>query len=420
MKKILIFLLVALNVLGVNASASNLSSVTANSYYLAQIDEENVLTQQGSSVSLAPNEFSKLMTALVCMQKFYPGDWLTFKQEPLVFHNSYGNIANQETGVKMKIRHHLANMLLLYSDASATEMAIAYSGSVKAFTDEMNKKAQELGMKDTVFTSPCGYDVNGSSKTTIQDLYILAKAVYADKDIMEILKKDKFEMPVPDGVETFSSRNHLISRYTFAEYTYSAANGMIASRSDGSQSIIATAEKNGSALVVIIANAPDDNSIYKDTINLFEHGFKNFYPREICSEGDIIEQASVPNAKNGFVRLVAEKNVTALLPVGYSKDKITVTVDAKDNLSAPIKKNTKAGTATYYYDDSQIAKVNLVVEKDIEKSVISYIYNKFLSKINVLLVIAILLFIIFVIVQRNKAIKKKKAKRARFEELKRL
>ncbi len=421
MKKALILILTIVMLLPQIASANNLSAVTSNSYFLAELGEDNILTQQGCSASIAPNEFSKLMTALICMEKFYPGDWLTFKQDPLVFHNQYGNIAGYKTGIRVKVRHHLRNMLLLYSDASATELAIAYSGSVKAFTEEMNKKAQKLGMKDTVFASPCGYDQTGISKTTVNDLYILARAVSKDKDIMDVLAMDQFELMFEnESVETYSSRNHLISKYTYSDYTYSAANGMMVSKNGDTESIIATASKNGSTLIAIIVNSPDDFSIYKDAINLFEHGFKNYYPRKICSESDIVEQVNIPNGKNPVLHLVTDRDVMALLPLGYTKEKITTESAVSEKISAPITKGQKLGTVDYLYDGKKVATVNLVAENDVKGSAVAYLYNQFFSKVNVFLLIAIVLIIIFIIYNRNKSIKKKKAKRARFEELKKM
>ncbi|MBO5454219.1 MAG: D-alanyl-D-alanine carboxypeptidase [Clostridia bacterium] len=421
MKKTIILILTIIMMLSTTVSANNLSAVTANSYFLAELSEDNVLTQQGCSVSIAPNEFSKLMTALICMEKFYPGDWLTFKQEPLVFHNEYGNIAGYKTGIKVKVRHHLRNMLLLYSDASATELAIAYSGSVKAFTEEMNKKAKELGMNDTVFASPCGYDQTGISKTTVNDLYILARAVSKDKDIMDVLAMDQFELMFEnEEMEMYSSRNHLISKYTYSDYTYSAANGMMVSKNNGTESIIATATKNGSTLIAIIVNSPDDFSIYKDTINLFEHGFKNYYPRKICTAGDIIEQVNVPNGKTPVLHLVTDRDVMTLIPLGYTKEKITTQSQIPEEISAPVTKGQKIGTVEYLYDGKKVATVSLVAENDVKGSPFAYLYNQFFSKVNTLLIIAILLFIIFVIYYKNKSIKKKKAKRARFEELKKM
>ena len=333
----------------------------------------------------------------------------------------YGNIAGYKTGTRVKVRHHLRNMLLLYSDASATELAIAYSGNIKSFTEEMNKKAKELGMNDTVFASPCGYDQTGISKTTVNDLYILAKAVSQNKDIMDVLAMDQFELMFEnETTKIFSSRNHLVSRYTYSDYTYSSANGMMVSRTGNTESIIATAEKNGTSLIAIVVNSPDDFSIYKDAINLFEHGFSNYYPRKICSEGDIIEQVSVPNGKTSSVHLVTDRDVQALLPLGYTKDKITTKATAPKELTAPLTKGQKIGTVDYLYDGKKVATVFLVAENDVKDSPIAYLYNQILSKVNVLLIIAVILFIIFVIHHRNKAMKKKREKRARFEELKKM
>ena len=110
-------------------------------------------------------------------------------------YNVLGEIASVKNGYRLTVLQHLQNTLLLYSDASANELAIAHSGSVEKFTEEMNKKAKELGMENTVFSSPSGYDPEGVSKTTAGDLFLLARYVYKIPEIIDITSTDIFYLP---------------------------------------------------------------------------------------------------------------------------------------------------------------------------------------------------------------------------------
>lgn len=399
--------------------ARPVKTVVAPTYLLANLDDGAILVQENCTTEVMPGDFSKIMTAVLSLEKFQLTDLLTFKNE-LQFKNNFGNIATVKNGYRLTVLQHLQNMLLLYSDASANELAIAHSGSIEKFTEQMNKKAGEIGMKDTIFASPSGYDPEGVSKTTAKDLFLLAKYVYKISELIDITSTDVFYLPSLSGGNDrmFSSRNHLISRYTYASYTYSAAKGLMSNVGKDSSSFVAVAEKSGRELVAVVLNSPDNKSmtVYKDVINLFEEGFNRFKTVKIASEEEIVTQMKLKGCWNGYAVLCTDRTVKALVPLDYDKSLITSEVVTDEGKWAPVKKGEKLGVIKYFYDGEYVAEANLVAVKNERFNILAILKNTLFTKLNAFLLFILLAIIaVFLYLKYNAILKKEKRKNKRKE-----
>ena len=419
MFKKLILTILLLFMFSNNVCAKPVKTVVAPTYMLANLDDGAILVQENCTTEVMPGDFSKIMTALLSMEKFQLTDSLTFKND-LQFKNNFGNIASVKKGYSLTVLQHLQNMLLLYSDASADELAIAHSGNLEKFTEAMNKKAQEIGMKDTVFASPSGFDPEGISKTTAKDLFLLARYVYKNEKLMEITSTDVFYFPSLSGGDNrmFSSRNHLISRYTYASYTYSAAKGLMSNVGKDASSFIGIAEKNDRNLAAIVLNSPDNKSmtVYKDVINLFEEGFNRFKMVKIASEEEIVTQVKLKGCWNGVAVLCTDRTVKALVPLDYDEALVTNEIVAQEGKWAPVKKGQKLGTIRYFYDGEFLAETDLVAVKNENFNILAIFKNTLFTKLNAFLLLIFLgIVAAFLYLKYNALLKKEKRKNKRNE-----
>lgn len=411
--------LALLLMLGSLVYARPVKTVDAPTYLLANLDDGAILVQENCITEVKPGDFSKIMTAILACEKLKLTDSVTFEQD-LSFNNNFGNIAAVKKGHTLTVLQHLQNMMLLYSDASATELAAKHSGSVEKFTGEMNKRAKELGMNDTVFSSPSGYDPKGISKTTAKDLFLLAQNAFKNKTVMEVSATDVFYLPSFTGGNDrmFSSRNHLISRYTYSNYTYSAAKGLMSNVGKDSSSFVAVAEKNDRRLAAIILNSPDNKgmTVYKDTINLLLEGFNNFQSVKIASEEEIVTEVPVKGCWSGSALLCVDRTVKSLVPNDYDKALITNEITVTENKWAPVKKGEKLGEIKYYYDGEYMASANLVAVKDEGFNLLAILKNTLFTKLNAFLLLIVLVIVLaFLYLRYISIIKKEKRKKKRRE-----
>lgn len=395
--------------------SANIDKVAASTYYLVAPDTGSVLAEKNCSGNLNPGDFSKIMTAILAIEKLEKDNTLPFSSDALVFKNNFGNIMSVKEGYSLTVYQHLQNMLLLFSDASANQLAISVSGSKENFVKEMNKKALELDMKNTQFTSPSGFDAE-SGKTTVYDLVKLAQYAMELPLFAEICATDIFYANLNGKEQKFSSRNHLISKYTYSDYTYKAAMGIMPSYFTDNANFIAYSEKNSSKLIAVIVNSPSDSNltVYRDVINLLNYGYNNFYYSIICREGEIIDQIPVIGGNADAVTLQCDASIRAPLPNDFDSELMEIKVrKAEEKVKAPIKKGSILGYADYKYGEKHIATIPLVADKDIKFSIFSFIGDTLFASVNAtfVFILILLIFCYCILSARSKAQKAKRAKK---------
>ena len=419
MKKLCAFILLIVSILNITVSATkqNLDAITAPTYLLADGNNDSFLIEENCTTNLGVSNFAKIMTAILSIEKFAPSDLLTFTNETHEFFgNGFGNIAITKPNMRFTVSEHLHNMILLYSDASAVALAKAHSGSEEAFVVAMNQKAKELSMNDTVFTSSDGHDANGKSKTSVYDLYKLMRYAMKLPLFREICGTVSFTLPTRSdkGQQTFTSRNHLLSKYTYSNFVYSPAVAGFISFSDEGASFISVCETPGKSIYALVMNTPDNGTeVYRDAINLAEHGFNSYQSVILAKKGAYLHQVPLKFSVAADMALVADKDISALLPYGYSKEDITFKATAPESVKAPVKAGDKIGTITYYHKGSILTTCNLIAEKDAKFFLFSFILRIF-SKFNTWLILAVAITICIMLhfnikrLHRKEELKKRK------------
>jgi D-alanyl-D-alanine carboxypeptidase (penicillin-binding protein 5/6) len=149
---------------------------------------------------------TKIMTAILVMEKIN-----NLKEEVVITHESThlpgtlvgcprsGYCLSNRLYEEEKVRaiDLLKAMLMNSANDSATALAIHIGGSVEKFSQMMNDKARELGLRDTNFCTPSGLEIDGQEEQCYSTAYDIARiGVYALKyeKIWEIMRipEDRF------------------------------------------------------------------------------------------------------------------------------------------------------------------------------------------------------------------------------------
>ncbi|MGO8755063.1 MAG: D-alanyl-D-alanine carboxypeptidase family protein [Gallionellaceae bacterium] len=198
--------------------------------YLVEINSTLVWEKQ-SRRRLPPASLTKMMTALLVSEKDQP--------QAVV---SVSLTAARETGTRLHLvpgeRFHVHDLLeaMLIDSANDACHALAdfVAGNEARFVRMMNRRAQQLGMRDTHYANACGHDEPNHYSST-HDLALLAGALIKRPGITGITARHEADITTLDGVHgyRFASRNALIGRYPGAiglktGYTPSAGKCMVA------------------------------------------------------------------------------------------------------------------------------------------------------------------------------------------------
>lgn len=323
----------------------------------------------------------------------------------------------------------LVNSMLIYSANDASNViAVHLAGSISAFVEMMNAKAQELGMTSTHFVNPCGVH-DDNHYTTAQDLAVLAEYCMQNETFREIVKKPSYHID-PTNKYTqnrdLPSTNLFLSTARSASYLYKPCTGIKTGTTEAAgHCLVASASYNDMNLLTVVLKC-DDTDVkqgaysYIVTRNLFDFGFSNYRSGVLATPGNIVADSKVKEAKNDKrVTLTVDTDVNALVPA--SNDDITSEIETVVNLSdtpiAPIAKGDVLGTVTYMYRGTELGRANLVAANDVEQNIILHYLYKIISIItNPLVFIPVIVLVIIAMIARSR--KKRRERKRRIQQLK--
>jgi len=108
------------------------------------------------------------------------------------------SVVEVRAGEQLTEREALMAILLPSANNIAVLVARQVDGSVASFVAEMNRTAHALGMSDTTYTDPSGFDT-GTVSTALDQLR-LAQAVAADKTLADMMATPSYPVPVAGEV----------------------------------------------------------------------------------------------------------------------------------------------------------------------------------------------------------------------------
>jgi serine-type D-Ala-D-Ala carboxypeptidase (penicillin-binding protein 5/6) len=198
--------------------------------YAALLDGELIWARHVDTPR-APASLTKLLTALVLLDSDWnPNASLGVSHEAA--HTTHPRVGLR-TGDSVTAGDALAAMLMHSANDACQVLAENSAGSLEAFAQRMNARAIRLGMRDSHFVHPCGFDAPGQYSTA-RDLLRLAQAAQADPRIAQIVAQQESILTTSGGRQLrFRNTNQLLGRLDGVEglktgYTSQAGRCLIA------------------------------------------------------------------------------------------------------------------------------------------------------------------------------------------------
>ncbi len=271
MKKIILFLLIML----IPIKSYGLE-VSASSAILMDMDSERILYAKNIHETRGVASISKIMTAVIAIESGKLDKEVTIGEE---IKKAYGSAIYIQVGEKMKLRDLVYGLMLRSGNDASLAIAKYVGNSVEEFVTMMNNKAQEIGMKNTIFRNPNGLDQeDGGNISTAYDMAILTSYAMKLDDYKEIVKTKEYTLKTNKNTYVWHNKNKLLFQY---EYTTGGKTGYT---EKARRTLVTTASKDNLNLVSVTLNDGNDFSDHKD---MFNYGFKNYKRFEILKEGDL-------------------------------------------------------------------------------------------------------------------------------------
>lgn len=285
---------------------------------------------------------TKLMTALVCLENTSIDDVCTAQERHC---RVEGSSMYLKAGERYTVRELLLGLLLSSGNDAALALAEYTAGSEGAFVQMMNRKAQELGLRDTHFENPHGLDAK-SHYSTARDLARLMLACMENGAFRGLAVQRSAEVK---GL-TLLNHNRLL---TLCPGCVGGKTGY--TRAAG-RCLVSCCERDGLRLACVTLSDPDD---WNDHRALYDWAYANFTLRDLHAEFSF--DVPVISGSRTSVRVVPAPGCAAVLP----RDRETVIrAELPRFVFAPVNMGEEAGTFTIFRDGDAAVTFPLIYAGD--------------------------------------------------------
>lgn len=423
---------------GGSTGAGQAPGLKAESAVLMDQKTGKVLFEKDSHKKMYPASITKVLTALIALENLKKDEIITVGRE-INLTQLDSSISGLKVGEKISGQDLIWAMMLPSGNDAAYVAAVTVArklngdpslsidNSVKSFVELMNKRAQELGAKDSHFENPDGYHVD-THYSTAYDLALISQAALKNDFFRQVVKTYNYKITdvstlqtaVKDVPTEWINKNLMLNKNS--KYYYQYATGIKTGHTSlAGYCLSAAAEKDNMALISVVLKDSAEADRWLDTKALFEYGFNSFKSYTLMKKGDSAAKVKVVRKYlNDEIELnaIISKDFTDILSASqYGSLKKTIEWDpalVKDagsadvKLKAPIKSGQVLGKLIYTLDGKVIAESELTADKDARKGNLSdTLYNliAFCDKFKFALIAVLVVIIgavVFVISKRTR------------------
>lgn len=243
-----------------------------------------VLFAKGANEQRYPASITKIMTAIVVLDKKNPDDIITISENTA--QGSFGTSSSIDAvaGEQFTVEQCLKMLLLRSADDVAVQLAETVSGSQSAFAELMNDRALRLGCMNTRFTDPCGLE-NEDQYTSAYDMCLIMQEAVRNDVIRGIFVLPSIDIPANEFSEERHYENHIYLMQQGSPYYYEGCfGGKTGYTGPAESTFVCAAQKDGVVLIGTVMGAQDTGTASEDMVDLFDYGFNNYEQMSFAGE----------------------------------------------------------------------------------------------------------------------------------------
>ena len=318
-----------------------------------------ILYQKDANSRKPMASVTKIMTMLLAMEAIDEGK-MTY--DDMITGSAYaksmgGSTIFLDEGEQLSVRDMLKGIAVSSGNDAAVAMGEHIAGSADNFVAMMNKRAAELGMKDSNFVNCNGLDADGHYSSAY-DIALMSRELMKHEGIFEFttIWMDSLR----NGAFTLSNTNKLI-RF------YEGATGLKTGSTDKAKFCIsATAKRGDMHLIAVIMAAPSSKERSADASKLLNYGFAGFGVLSCAKKGEVCDSIYIPKSGKDKIDIVCGEDAGYL----YEKSnapQLERTVNIRSDIAAPLPTGECVGNMVIKNGDEVVADIPLVTGEDIPK-----------------------------------------------------
>ena len=358
---LLLVLLLILPLLPCPASAVELE-ISGKSALLMDVATGTVLYEKNAHEKLAPASVTKVMTLLLIMEAIDSGkiDWEDTVTASEAAAAKGGSQVYLKVGETMSVSDMVKSIAVSSANDCACAMAEHIAGSEAAFVEQMNRRAEELGMTDTHFVNCTGLDDGEDAarhRTCAQDIALMSRELL--KHHPDIKKFTTIWMDtIRDGAFGLSNTNKLIRFYP-------GATGLKTGFTSGAgYCLSATAERDGTELIAVVMGCETSKDRTAACKQLLDYGFANFALVTPAPVGSTAVPVTL--GQSASITAIPERDAQLLVDKA-KKDSVTTEILLEESVTAPVNQGQRLGTMTVRSGEEILAEIPLVSPESVPR-----------------------------------------------------
>ena len=356
-----IFLSLFSIVSSVPVKAEEAIEVEARSALLMEASTGKIIYEKNANEKFAPASVTKIMTMLLAMEKVDRGE-IKLSDQITVSETAKkmgGSTMLLDVGEVRTVEEIIKGIGIASGNDAAVAMAEYLGGSESGFVEMMNKRAQELGMKNTTFKNCTGLPIEGHLSTAY-DISIMSR---------ELLKHPTILKYTGTYMETISegrkSPIELVNHNKLVRFFKGCDGLKTGFTNDAKYCISATATRDGVRMLSVIMGAPTFKIRNRDASMLMNYGFSKYEGKKLFNKDDDVETIYLGKNTERYFIAKAKDDLFIVVLKGSDGEPINKIVldEEKDSYS----EGETIGKCEVYLNEQKIGEVELYCDRDVEK-----------------------------------------------------
>jgi D-alanyl-D-alanine carboxypeptidase (penicillin-binding protein 5/6) len=374
LKKMSVCLLAVLVVtfsMPLGAAALSEEEVQAPSAVLMEAQTGKVLYEKNDHEQRACASITKVMTLLLVMEALDSGkiglnDTVTASEHAA---SMGGSDIWLEPGESMTVDDMLKATVISSANDAAVALAEYVAGSEDEFVAQMNQRAKDLGMKDTVFKNVNGLDEDGHV-TSAYDIALMSRELAKHQKIFDYTQT--WMDYLRDGKTQLVNTNKLLKSYKGITGLKTGTTGKAGS------CISATAQRDGVSLIAVVLGSTTAKERFRSAATLLDYGFANWSVVKPAVPPEANAPVSVVNGMEADVEPNVNAEENLLVPKGKAGD-VTSKVSINNEVRAPVQEGQVLGKITYSLNGEVLKESKILAKKTVEPITFSSAFLLLLS-----------------------------------------
>ncbi|WP_026487579.1 D-alanyl-D-alanine carboxypeptidase family protein [Caldanaerobius polysaccharolyticus] len=347
--------------------------LTSKAAVLMDAASGKVLYEYNAHKRLPPASITKIMSMLLFMEAIDSGrikvtDMVTASERASSMGGSQVYLA---PGEEMSVDDLMKAIAIASGNDATVALAEYIAGTEEMFVKMMNKKAKELGLKDTHFVNSTGLPAK-DHYTSAYDVAVISRELITKhpgvlkwtKIYLDTLRKGEFGL---------ANTNKLVRFYRGADGIKTG------STNEAGFCLAATALRDGMRLISVVFGAPDSKRRFDEASRLLDYGFASYKSYQVAGKGQVIRRLKVEKGLASEIQAVASDDLSVLIRKGEDES-IKKKIVLPQKVVAPVKKGQKLGEIIVYKSGVEVSRLPIIAGQSVKKAGVVDYYIRILNK----------------------------------------